>query len=375
MGNIWPAYRIALAMLPSNGKITVSGPKAGEAQRILRRHRCLGATICLFDGAGARHVLAYGESSQGVAAGADTVYRIASVSKLVTAMGAMRLQEMGVLRLDRDVNAYLPFSLRHPRAPQTPITLEMLMSHRAAIHDGEVYNNGIGRGALLRDILAGDSYCSHLPGETWEYSNLGAGIAGAVMEAAAGEDFETLMQKTVFGPLQVTATFYPQKVQGTLADARRILPPRRQPNFNAAQRRARLLPPSGVDAQRHYGLAHGNLCISAPELARLGAALLTPGFLSEESLGAMRKVLCPFGERAHNLSQGIGTFILEDRAICPRPLYGHQGMAYGACHGLFYDVEKQRGLVMLTAGVSEARRGVLSDVNAEIIRLYMSEDA
>ena len=60
-------------------------------------------------------------------------------------------------------------------------------------------------------------------------------------------------------------------------------------------------------------------------------------------------------------------------AITPRTLYGHQGMAYGACHGLFFDVEKQKGLVFLSSGVSEARRGVLSDVNADLIRLYLGE--
>ena len=53
-----------------------------------------------------------------------------------------------------------------------------------------------------------------LPHEKWEYSNLGAGIAGAVLEAATGMDFEALMQKTLFKPLQVSATFYPQKVKG-----------------------------------------------------------------------------------------------------------------------------------------------------------------
>lgn len=375
MGNIWPVYRKALMFLPKHGRMHEAQlEKAKEAEKILRKHRCLGASLCIFDSEKVLGTAAFGEARKGVPAAVDTVYRIASVSKLVTAMGAMKLQEKGVLSIDRDVADYFPFSLRHPKAPDTPITLRMLMSHTAGIHDGVDYNSGIAKNVPLSSLLKGDSFCAHLPGETWEYSNFGAGIAGAVMEAAAGMDFEALMQKEVFSPLGVQATFYPQKVQGELADATRILPPQKSPNFNAGERMARSLPEETCDAEHHYNLAHGNLCISAKELAKLSMALMQPGFLTEESLQDMRKVILPFGQRAHNLSQGVGTFILQDESICSRPLYGHQGMAYGACHGLFFDVETKKGMVLLTSGVSEARDGVLSDVNKDMLRLYLAEE-
>ncbi|MBQ9942841.1 MAG: beta-lactamase family protein [Clostridia bacterium] len=375
MGNIWPVYRLILQLMPKKGKLQTTGlAHAKEAEKILRKHRCLGGTLCTFDAEGVTGIVSFGEARKGVPAADDTVYRIASVSKLVTAMGLMRLKEQGILSLDTDVGQYYPLPLRHPKAPDTPITCRMLSAHIAAIHDGVDYNQGIAENKDVSLLLQGDSFAAHLPGETWEYSNFGAGLLGAVMEAAAGVDFETLMQREVFEPLGVQGTFYPQKVQGTLADATRILPPQKAPNFNAKKRQAKPLPEAKPDHEKHYNLAHGNLCISAGELARLGRALLQPGFLTAESLAEMRTVIAPFGERAHNLSQGIGTFILQDETICPRMLYGHQGMAYGACHGLFFDVEKQRGLVFLSSGVSEARRGVLSDVNADLIRLYLGDE-
>lgn len=375
MGNIWPVYRKVLMFLPKHGRMhDAQLEKAKEAEKILRKHRCLGASLCIFDSEKVLGEAAFGEARKGVPAAVDTVYRIASVSKLVTAMGAMKLQEKGVLSIDRDVADYFPISLRHPKAPDTPITLRMLMSHTAGIHDGVDYNSGIAQNVPLSSLLKGDSFCAHLPGETWEYSNFGAGIAGAVMEAAAGVDFEALMQREVFLPLGVQATFYPQKVQGELADATRILPPQKAPNFNAKSRMAKPLPKVQCDAEHHYNLAHGNLCISAKELAKLSMALMQPGFLTEESLQDMRRVIRPFGRRAHNLSQGVGTFILQDQTIHSRPLYGHQGMAYGACHGLFFDVETKKGMVLLTSGVSEARDGVLSDVNKDMLRLYLAEE-
>lgn len=367
----WRFYRLALPFVPVRGRLnaaTLSPAISKELERILRRYRCVGASLSLFDERGAIGGLAFGSARRDMAAGLDTVYRAASVSKLATALGAMRLQEQGRVALDADVNRYLPFSLRHPAAPDTPITLRMLLSHTAGIHDGVAYNAGIGQGETLEAILRGDSFCAHLPGESWEYSNLGAGIAGAVLEAAAGMDFEALMQETVFQPLGIAASFYPQKIASPLADAYRILPPRRGPALDGAKRQARPLPPPEVNAQQHYALAHGNLCLSAPALAKLGAAGMQPGFLTAESLAAMRRPIAGFGARANNLSQGVGTFILQDPSLSPRPLYGHQGMAYGAVHALFFDPAIRRGVALLTSGASEARRGVLADLNAGVIR-------
>ena len=374
----WGLYRLALHALPKTGKVNSSNFAKTDTriiEDVLRKHRCVGAALCSFDGMGVQNTLTFGVShAPDRLVNQDTVFRAASVSKFATALGAMKLMERGRLELDRDVNEYLPFSLRHPKAPDTVITLRMLLSHTAGIHDGTDYNSGIAKGAPMTELLQGDSFTDHLPGTLWEYSNFGAGIAGAVMEAAVQMAFETLMQETVFQPLGIAATYYPQKAEGDLADAIRILPRAKTPNFNAAERRGRPLPPVEVNPEKHYNLAHGALCISAPELAKLGIAGMRPGFLTRESLNEMRRVVTPFGERARNLSQGIGTFVLDEPKICERSLYGHQGMAYGAVHGLFFDPAHEKGVVLMTTGASEARRGVLADVNFSILKLFWGEN-
>ena len=373
----WGLYRLLLHGLPAKGSLgscDLPAAQARQAERILRRHRCIGATLCVFGAEGANGVLSFGEARHGVPAARDTVYRAASVSKFITGLGIMRLAEQG-LPLDRDVNHFLPFPLRHPKAPDQPITLRMLMTHTAGLRDGDAYNTGIARGAALSDILRGDSFTDHLPDTLWEYSNLGAGIAGLAVEGFTGRDFESIMQETVFQPLGVHATFYPQRVDPArvLADARRILPPHHGPNFDAEKRRRQPEPALAPDPEHHYNLAHGNLCVSAPDLARLGIAGMTPGFLTQESLTAMREIAVPFGARASNLYQGLFTFVLQEPGISPRPLYGHQGMAYGAVHGLFFDPFRQRGVALLTAGADEARRGVLADLNFDILKLFLGD--
>src|SRR5438445_13768425 len=62
---------------------------------------------------------------------ANDPVRVASISKLVTTIGVMRLVEAGKLELDADVSRYLGFKLRNPAFPDMPISLRMLVSHRS----------------------------------------------------------------------------------------------------------------------------------------------------------------------------------------------------------------------------------------------------
>ena len=69
----------------------------------------------------------------------DDPVRIASISKLVLAIGVMRLVEEGKLDLQADVSTYLGSTLRHPQFPDTPITLQMMLSHQSGLTDNAGY--------------------------------------------------------------------------------------------------------------------------------------------------------------------------------------------------------------------------------------------
>jgi len=73
---------------------------------------------------------AFGENSS-----VDEIYMNASVQKTITAVSILQLAEKGLLNLDTDINMYLPFSVRHPEYPQTPITIRMLLAHRSGMGD------------------------------------------------------------------------------------------------------------------------------------------------------------------------------------------------------------------------------------------------
>ena len=66
----------------------------------------------------------------------STDYRIASVSKMVTAVGFMQLYEQGLVSLDANISNILGYQVKNPHFPAIPITPRMLLSHTSTIVDG-----------------------------------------------------------------------------------------------------------------------------------------------------------------------------------------------------------------------------------------------
>ena len=106
-----------------------------------------------------------------------TMYRVASISKMVTATAVLQLWEAGRVELDRDVSRYLGWELRHPGYKNHPITLRQLMSHQSGIRDCPSYydfaGNMISEKLDIRDLFMPDGkyfsdelFADHPPGAT-----------------------------------------------------------------------------------------------------------------------------------------------------------------------------------------------------------------
>ena len=171
------------------------------------------------------------------------------------------------------------------------------------------------------------------------------------------------MREAILDPSGVRATYLPQHVPGTLADAWRIMPPSGGPLYNAEERIAR--PTLPMNPEHDYLTAHGGLCAAAEELLRIANFTL-----DDPSCAAMRTPVSPFGQRDPHLHEGLGCFIYQDPAL-PFPLYGHQGLAYGAVHGLFFRDKPESefaGFALLTSAASEQRNGVITALNRDVAR-------
>src|SRR5688500_12023486 len=149
----------------------------------------------------------FADAKAGRAATPDDPVRIASISKLVLAIGVMKLVEQNALDLDQDVSRYLDFPLRNPAFLDRPITLRMLLSHTASLRDGDdLYV--IPLGTSLKEQLANSTVWdpAHGPGDGFfSYGNMNFPVIASIIERVTGERFDRWMRREVLGRLKIDA--------------------------------------------------------------------------------------------------------------------------------------------------------------------------
>lgn len=342
-----------------------------------------------FDRGEARVTLASGPAdASGRRVTADDPVRIASISKLVVALGVMRLVEAGTLDLDRDVSDWLGWRLRHPDHPEVPITLRLLLSHRSGLMDGDdLYVIPLGdtvRGRL-DDRRVWDR--AHGPGGFYRYTNLNFPVIASVMETATGERFDRLMTRLVLRPLKLDACFNwsgcsdravaravtLREADGTVS--RDALGGRLPACLVYTRSDDAPCDLSGYRLGDNGGLfsPQGGLRISARDLARIGQMLLRrgDGFLKPASIDAMVTPAWRYdganGVTGEGADDGFfcayGLAVQALAAKGPRcrddpfgdgvARVGHSGGAYGLKSGLWIDRARGRGVAYFATAVDE----------------------
>jgi len=340
-------------------------------------------------------------------ANAHTLYRIASISKMVTTLGAMLLVEQGKLALDTDVSRYLGFIVRNPHFPEREITLRALLSHTSSLRDDAGYSWPFA--VPLKSVLVpGQKHygegrmwsATAPPGDYFTYANLGWALIGTMMEKVTGERFDLLMKRLVLDPLGMRGGYYPAGMA-----------PEDQANIATLYRKRTtdteiwnpagpwiaqvddysLRPPSPPEGIAGYVPGTnatpfsptGGLRVSA---AGLGSLML---MLMNEGVHEGRQVVKPAtlarmltrqwtydgsnGDTERGLFDrwGMGNQQFPDRPGSGMQLVegggfagvGHLGEAYGLMSVFVADLEAKNGMVVLVGGVSsdpENYKGVYS---------------
>ncbi len=138
------------------------------------------------------------------------LYRIASVSKTVTALTVMKLVEDGSLSLDVPVKTYLPDLQLSDSVTQETVTLRHLLSHTSGL-PGEYEPDGPRDEHTVGAFLAGLEHLNlmgHLGEEPFCYCNWGFRLAVFAAQDVTGELFSRLATQCVLMPLQMCRTFY-----------------------------------------------------------------------------------------------------------------------------------------------------------------------
>ena len=347
--------------------------------RLMKSYHTVGASvIAARDGEiFFRYVYGYEDLSSHTPVSMDTHFRIASVTKMISAIRVMQLVEEGKLSLDRDISEYLGYEVRNPYRAGI-LTLRMLMSHTSSLAGGTYqFENRTVRNLIGDRRLNQSRFLKQAPGAKYRYSNLGAGLMGVLIEKSEGVNVDTSVKDGVFSPLNIDAG-YSMK---TLADASHVasLYNRSGTGLQRGPKKWAAIPwDPKCDPERHYDITVGDLLIRPEDLCRLGMMLAAEGTVDGVRLLQPETVrMMMADQRGKHLiiaDSPYGLCIHRDTRLMPGfTLYGHQGHMWGTLCSLYWDPDTQLVILLVSNGCDTTQEKGTARLAEEVWRLLWQE--
>ncbi len=349
--------RIARVLAGLRPPVSFVGDATWTLQDRMKHYGVPGLTITVIDHNGLAWTRVYGlaDRERGVPVKPDTLFQAASISKAVTAFGAMTLVQAGKLSLQRPVNEQLK-SWRIPEnefTRETPVTLDHLLSHTGGL---TVHGfMGYAPDAPVPDVLAvldgkppansAAVRVARRPGQAFSYSGGGYTVAQLLMSEAGGQPFAPLMQRRVLQPLGMADSSFAQPL----------------PAAQIARAAAGVTPDgAAVAGKRHTypELAAAGLWTTSQDLARfgLGVQRALAGKSPLVSATLARDMLTGRVGGDYGLGFGLPT-------VGGEPYFAHGGWNEGFCASLMASQNSGQGAAILInanqpALIDELRRAV-----------------
>jgi CubicO group peptidase (beta-lactamase class C family) len=341
---------------------------------IAARFSVRGCSLTIFEGENILASVSYGIAAvrgrDTILADSNTIYRTASISKLVSALLVMQQVDAGTIRLEDYLVDLIDPRMYDPQWPNDKPTLLQLLSHTSGVVDTRAYMNALsGRPFPTLDFLLAEQipFGRGRPGSSYMYTNFGFGLSAAVIENATGQYFYEYARENLFEPMGIDASYIVEGIKNKehIATFRTFDPVTWE--FMAGTY-------DEIPLGQMYMLAHANLFTSADDLAKIIMILAGDGtlggkrYISEESLALIHTPHVHIPEI--NTSRGLAAHI-TDILVEGVTLFGHQGDAYGAITCVFYDPLTGRGAVFLSNGADGRRieENNMYAVNQDIIQM------
>jgi len=154
----------------------------------------------------------------------DTLFPVASISKIITAIAILQLYEQNLIDLDGDINQYIKLRVIHPKHPEVSITPKLLMMHMSGLNDNEnglhIWKNKEGDSPIaleeqVRRHLTSDGeffnwnqWSDGCPGSSYWYSNAGFTLLGYIVEQVAKKPFNDYVKEKIFEPIGIFASYF-----------------------------------------------------------------------------------------------------------------------------------------------------------------------
>ena len=365
-------YRAALPFFAPNPYKQMKQLEAGKPlthlpdyERLLVKHRVLGASLLLQSGEQRAQVHTSVNTPRHVAQ-EDTMYRVASITKMATALVTLMCVDEGLFTLDTPIRQLLPDTDNADALDG--MTIRHLLSHTSGLRDTPEVDHALRNGYTYDMVLNSHDIVASAPGKLMEYCNFGFGLLGCILENVTSMCVSDLFRVKLFEPLGMRAT-----LDASTLDERLIMPisrvlPYRKGNDVTITKPGRV-PLDKPDPLRHFGHTAGAMYTDAHSLARLltliagGGVIDGKRLVSPEMMAEMTRVQSSTPTRTY----GLGLVILKRPEISGHRLLGHQGFAYGCVDGAFIEEGTGRMVIFLNGGASEARQGKLGLVNKDVL--------
>ncbi|MEU7748676.1 serine hydrolase domain-containing protein [Nonomuraea sp. NPDC049158] len=274
------------------------------------------------------HCAGYGMADRAhhISANCETVYDIMSMTKSFTAVAIMKLQMTGKLRVSDPISTYVgPVP-----ADKRKITIHQLLTHTSGLPEGL----GDDYDPISRQEMIAGAAKSKLvapPGTKFAYSNLGYSLLAAIIEIAAGTDYEHFLAKEILAPAGMTRTGYilPRWDTGRIAV---------EYNEKGLSQGRPLDHRWAADGPYWNLRGNGGLLSTANDMYRFHRALAGDTLLDRDAKAKMFKAYAPIGLPGYDgYATGYGWVITPDGALATHS--GGNGWSYGVnVHGVHSDL-------------------------------------
>lgn len=286
----------------------------------------------------------YTDISKEISVDDDTVFRIASTSKMISNMAVMKLVEEGKINLTDSV--YEATGLEYDE----DVSLWNILTHTSGYGDSALYSSNFDNYVDINKLIDAGNRGSK-PGVIFEYSNFVAGTMAAIVERVSGEYFSDYTNEVLFDYLDMNASYVGEGLDDgtTVAKMHYFGAPYEEYDPSTWEYDEEFYKSFGLGNQ--YRLAHGNLMTNAKDLAKLGIVLAGDGtykdkrVLNESTLDLIRYKRI---NASPIYSMGLNTDIYNNNMVSGRVIYGHTGLAYDAISALLYDPKDETGVVIIT---------------------------
>ncbi len=316
-----------------------------KLDHICRENACIGLNAIITDRDKILKEYHYGYASieEDVETNSDTVYRMASVSKVVVATSVLMLYDQGLVDLDEDISKYLGYQVRNPYFPDELITIKMLMTQTSSLNDCDDEDTGYDAVNMTRSFVElkrlltdpsyeyynNNTFLNVKPGTTWNYSNFGCGILACIVEKITGRYFTDFVNDNIFHILGVDASFRIDEIkkQDSIASLY-VLKNNEFSLRRDVHKFNEVLFPRYKLGNNFRGPA-GGMFICLKDLTKFMMCLMNENniLLKPETIRLMRKIHWEDQTRSGLYKmKGLQMVIVD---IYNTRLYGHTGEAYG----------------------------------------------